>query len=71
MRFSQKISCHRLSVIRSFCKKHSTRRKGSDVEDDEETEEKKRSHRQRRIMELEEDFYTQVKPSVCFVASNI
>jgi len=53
----------RFGCDRSYCKKHSKNCKdnGSDSEKDEET---KRNMRQRRIMELEEEFYTLVKDEV-------
>uniref|UniRef100_F6XEQ3 Jade n=1 Tax=Ciona intestinalis TaxID=7719 RepID=F6XEQ3_CIOIN len=47
-------------IFRSYCKKHSTNRKESDGED-EQTEERIRGMRHRRIMELEQEFYTLVK----------
>ena len=63
--FAKIIAVSHDSLRRSYCKKHSSRRKDSD-EEDEQNEEEKRSQRHRRIMELEEEFYTQVKASVRF-----
>nr|CAB3257617.1 Jade protein [Phallusia mammillata] len=47
-------------IFRSFCKKHSKNRTES-ISDQEKDEEEKRNLRQKRIMELEEDFFTLVK----------
>ncbi|XP_039256142.2 uncharacterized protein LOC120332878 [Styela clava] len=59
-------------VFRSFCQKHSRNsKKKLENSPGKKTEEEKRSDRQKRIAELEEDFYTLVKSDGVASALNI